>query len=294
MTAAMQGAIRPLVNRFSLGAFEVTTILDGTQIRGSISPPFGIDQPAASVAQLAAENLLPVTGFESSYTPVLVNIGDSLILFDAGNELSRRPNGAGFLGDRLALAGYAPEDIDIVAFTHGHPDHIGGIMTGDRLTFPNARYVIGQREYDAWINGGNIPERRAESRALFLKLVPPIAPKTTFLNPGDDIVTGIRAIEAHGHSLGHLAYHVESNGQSLIIWGDLANHYAFSLQRPRWHFALDDDREQAVVSRLRLLDMIASEKLLATGFHMPFPAVGYVERSGDGYRWLPMTYQARF
>jgi glyoxylase-like metal-dependent hydrolase (beta-lactamase superfamily II) len=294
MPAALLGELRPLVHRFSLGLFEITTILDGALRRDAISPPFGINKSVDTVAALAKANMLPPSGFENTFSPTLVNTGRELVLFDTGNGVARRSNGAGFLRERLSLAGYKPEDVDIVAFTHVHPDHISGVWEGDGEAYPNARYVISAREYDAWSKGDEIPERRSENLSLFQRLIPPLAEKMTFLEPGQDVVSGIRTVEAYGHSLGHLAYLVESAGEPLLIWGDVTNHFVLSLQQPDWQAAMDDDREMAVKTRRRILDMVATDKLLAIGHHMPFPAVGYVDRLEDAYHWVPITYQVRF
>ena len=291
MASGLLGELRPLVHRFRWGQFEVTTILDGVQRRDGISPPFGIDQSADTVRSHALANKLPTDALENSFTPTLVNTGRELVLFDTGNGAGRRSSGAGYLRERLSLAGYRPEDVDVVAFTHVHPDHINGVREGSELAYPNARYVIGEREFDVWSDGQNIPERRADNLALFNALMPPLAAKMTFLRPGQDVVSGIRAIDAYGHSLGHLAFMVESEGKALLIWGDVTNHFALSLQRPHWHAAMDDDRGRAAETRTRVLDMVATDNILAIGHHMPFPAVGYVERAAEGYRWLPLTYQ---
>lgn len=285
--------LRSLVHRFRLGQLEITTILDGAQRRDGISPPFGIDQPADTVISHALANKLPTNALENSFTPTLVNTGRELVLFDTGNGAARRPTGAGYLRERMSLAGYRPEDVDVVAFTHAHPDHINGVREGDEVAYRNASYVIGEREFDVWSSGQSIPERRADNLALFNELIPPLSAKMTLLRPGQDVVGGIRAIEAFGHSLGHLAYMVESDGKALLIWGDVTNHFALSLQRPHWHAAMDDDRELAAKTRKRILDMVATDNILAIGHHMPFPAVGHVEREGEGYRWLPLTYQLR-
>jgi glyoxylase-like metal-dependent hydrolase (beta-lactamase superfamily II) len=291
MTAAMKGPLRPLVNRFKLGSFEVTTILDGAQNRDSVRPPFAINQPAATVSEHAHRNLLPDTWFENTFTPTLVNTGRELVLFDTGNGALRRDVGAGFLRERLSLAGYRPDDVDTVVFTHMHPDHIGGAWEDDAPAYANARYVMGRHEFEVWSSGDGIPDRRAENRTLFQRLIPPLAQKTTFLEPDDEVVSGVRAVKAFGHSLGHMAYSVESDGQTLLIWGDTTNHFAFSLQQPDWHLAIDDDPEQAAATRKHVLDMVATDRMLAIGHHMPFPAVGYVERHGGGYRWQPAAYQ---
>lgn len=293
MTAAMLGELRPLVHRFMLGSFEVTTVLDGAMIRDGLTPPFGVNQEEQAVRALARRNLFPDDRFEHTFTPTLVYTGEELVLFDVGNGSGRRPGNAGLLRERLALAGYRPEDIDIVAFTYLHPDHIGGVREGDALAYPNARYVIGRAEFDGWISGDRIPPGRAQNRDQVRKLILPLAERASFIEPGQDIVAGIRAVEAFGHSVGHLNYMIESAGAAMLVWGDVTNHYVLSLQNPDWHFAIDDDREQAAVTRKRILEMVATERILAVGHHMPFPAVGYVMPDGAGYRWLPASYQLR-
>lgn len=292
-TADLKGAYRPTLHRFVLGEAEITTILDGTHIREGINPPFAMDRSEAEIADIAAANHLPAHGFENSYTPTVVSVGGQLVLFDTGFGPMGRDNGAGNLRRRLAVAGYAPEDIDVVAFTHCHPDHIAGVMEGAAPAYPNARYAIGRREYDAWNSGDGIPPQRAQNREMFLKLLPPLAEKMTFLEDGDTVVPGITAVAAFGHSLGHMMYRVESAGKSLLIWGDVTNHYVFSLQYPDSPVGFDDDKVMAVATRKRVLDMVAADGLLVSGHHMPFPSVGYVERLGGAYRWTPATYNLR-
>ena len=293
MSAPLSGTLRPDVHRFKLGNYEVTTILDGTMMRDSVKPPFCVDQDDATIDALARANLLPSNAFENNFVPTLVNTGDQLVLFDVGNGSMRHDIGAGFLSQLLPKAGYKSEDVDLVVFTHVHPDHIGGLYEGDKLAFPNARYMIGQVEYDEWNSGAKIPKQREDNRNMFMKLVVPLAEQMSFLDPGVDVVPGIRAVEAYGHSLGHMAYMIESEGQTCLIWGDVTNHAVFSLQNPQWKVGFDDDKEQAIETRKRILDMCASDELLVVGHHMPFPGVGYVERAGKGYRWIPLSYQMR-
>ncbi|MGE0626521.1 MAG: MBL fold metallo-hydrolase [Hyphomicrobiaceae bacterium] len=293
MTAPMLGILRPQVHRFALGSFEITTILDGAAVREPVNPPYGIGQPAEALQALAAANLLRADTFEHTFTVTLVNTGRQLILFDTGNGAERQAAGIGFLRERLPAAGYKPEDVDVVAFTHVHPDHILGTYEKDVLAYPNARYVVGQVEFDEWRSGAKIPPQRKENRDLFMRVIAPLADQTTFVKPGQEVVPGIRAVEAFGHSLGLLAYQVESEGKSALIWGDVVNHYVFSMQRPEWPVGFDDDKEQAVATRKRILEMVERERMLVVGFHMPFPGVGYVEKVAGVYRWLPASYQLR-
>jgi len=291
MPSAMKGVLLPSVCRFRLGRFEITTILDGVTQRDGPHPVFGINQPAALVQDHAEANHLPRTRFEHSYTPALVNTGRELVLFDTGNGPARRDTGVGNLRALLADAGHAPGDIDRVVITHGHPDHIGGLLEDGQPAFPNADYVFGQREFDFWRRGENIPESRKANRELYVKLVVPLADQATFAGNGHQVASGIHAVEAFGHSAGHMAWHLESEGQRLLLWGDVTNHYAVSLQRPDWHAQADDDKDMAVATRKRILDMAATERLWVIGHHMPFPAIGTVERTRDGYRWLAASYQ---
>lgn len=293
MTAPMLGTVRPLVHRFKLGSFEVTTLLEGALVRDAVNPPFCVGQSDEAIAAQAKANLVPADRFEHTFTPTIVNTGESLVLFDTGFGANMRDKGAGLLREHLSLAGYSPEDVDIVAFTHVHPDHIGGVREGDALAFPKARYVIGEVEYDEWKRGDRIPPQRKDNREMFLKLVVPLANNMTFLKPGDDVVPGIRAVESYGHSQGHMSFLIESEGKSVLIWGDVTNHYVFSLQKPDWPAAFDDDKEQAVATRKRILEMAATDELAVVGFHMPFPGVGYVEKLNGVYRWLPASYQLR-
>ena len=258
-----------------------------------VKPPFCIDQEDAAINELASANNLPSHGLEHTFTLTLVNTGQELVLFDTGFGPAKRGDGAGQLRELLADVGYEPEKIDVVALTHVHPDHILGLWEGDAPAFPNARYVMGRKEFDEWKSGEKIPQQRQENRDIFMRLVVPLADNMTFLEPGQAVVQGVSAVQSFGHSLGHMSYRVESEGKSCLIWGDVANHYVFSLQRPEWRVAFDDDPAQATSTRKRILDMSAKDGLLIAGFHMPFPALGYVELLNGVYRWVPMTYQMR-
>lgn len=294
MTAPLLGDARATHNRIVLGDFEVTSVLDGHVARDGVHPTYGSDQSAADFAAYAAARHMPADRFEHVFVPALVNTGTELVLFDTGfGAMGQKMMGAGQLRARLGAAGYAPEDVDVVAFTHCHPDHIADLWDGDRPSYPNARYAIGRVEYDGWTSGEKIPEQRLPHRELFLKLLPPLADRMTFLEDGDSVVSGITAVAAHGHSVGHTAYMIESAGKSLLLWGDVANHGIFSVEKPDWQVSFDDLKDVAVETRRRVLDWVATDTLPVLGFHMPFPSVGFVERHGDSYRWIPDNYRLR-
>jgi glyoxylase-like metal-dependent hydrolase (beta-lactamase superfamily II) len=294
----MQGEMQPTIYRFTFGGFEITNILDSKVVRDGLHPGFGGDQPADAAQALARANHIDTNRFEHPFIPTLVNTGRQLVLFDTGNGALRREHEQlrsrlpdGHLVERLAQAGYKAEDIDMVVITHGHPDHIGGLTEAGKPAFPNARYVFGAAEFDFWRRGENVREARKFNRELFMRICEPLADRSSFIKPGDEVVPGIRAVDAAGHSIGMMAYHIESEGKRLLVWADTCIHYVMSIQRPEWQIEVDDDKDKAAATRKRILDMVATDRLFVAGFHMPFPGLGQVETSAGNYRWVPVSYQ---
>src|SRR5690606_4363489 len=150
--AAKLGAWQPRHWRYKVGAFEVTTIADSEAFIDGPFPLIGGNAAEEDVRRLMRENLLPEGRYQPGFSPTLVNTGRELVLFDTGNGENGfvpRPEG-GWLARELAPAGFKAEDVDVIVLSHGHPDHVGGLMEGGKPLFPNARYVIGQIEYDYW------------------------------------------------------------------------------------------------------------------------------------------------
>lgn len=273
---AMAGPGYAPYHRVKLGGFEVTTLLAGSRAGDKPQETFGLNASAEEFAALSAANFIPADRSFNVFTPVLVNTGAELVLFDTGLA----PEGT---VAAMQAAGVTPDQVSIVVLTHMHGDHIGGLSGEDGTpTFANARYVTGAVEHNHWSGAAN---------EGFDAKVKPLNEKFTFLDDGGSVVSGITAMAAPGHTPGHFAYGLESDGARMLLVADTTNHYVWSLQRPDWEVRFDADKAQAAETRKRMLSMLAADRIPFAGYHMPFPGIGYVEAQGDGFRFVPASYQ---
>jgi glyoxylase-like metal-dependent hydrolase (beta-lactamase superfamily II) len=274
--AEPMGASSPLHSRFKMGDFEVTTLLAGSATVPEPQKIFGTNVAPEEFATVSTENFIPADKVQFFFNPTVVNTGTELVLFDTGMA----PDG---ILAALTAAGYTADQVDVVVITHMHPDHIGGIAApGGAVTFPNARYVTGAIEYDHWAGQAN---------EQFDGLVKPLADKMTMLDDGGSVASGITAMAAFGHTPGHFGYRLESGGQQVVLTADAANHYVWSLAYPDWEVLYDADKAAAAATRKSLFGMLAADRIPFIGYHMPFPGMGYVEARGDGFRYVPASYQ---
>ncbi|WP_113133215.1 MBL fold metallo-hydrolase [Hyphomicrobiales bacterium] len=140
----------PPIRSLKLGAFKVIVVNDGARVTEKPHEIYGTNQSQQAVAELLQQNFLPTEALVNSFSPVLVDTGTDVVLFDTGMGEGGREAGMGRLAEGIRAAGYAPEQVSVVVVTHMHGDHIGGLMEAGKPAFANARYVMGETEYAFW------------------------------------------------------------------------------------------------------------------------------------------------
>ena len=214
-----------------------------------------------------------------------------LILVDAGTGPRHQPT-AGKLAANLKSAGIQPAAVTAVVLTHGHPDHLWGVLdAGDNPIYPNAIYVVSAREWDVWSDPNvlrTLPPAMATDRIVSgaRNHLARIKDKVKTVRGGDEIVSGVRVIETPGHTPGHISVELAGGG-GLFISGDALIHPVISFQYPSWRVPVDHEADRGIATRLRLLDRLATDKVRLLGAHLPAPGTGFVERKDGAFRFVP-------
>ena len=279
--------------RMMLGDFEVTALSDGTVDLKMADLLTNI--PTARIHSALAKQHLkdPV---EVSVNAYLINTGSKLVLIDAGAGTFFGPT-VGKLMANLKASGYQPEQVDEIYITHMHADHVGGLVAGSQIAFPNAIVRADQREADLWLSKANMDTAPKEAKQVFEGAMASINPyvaagKFKPFNGNTDLIPGIKAVAAHGHTPGHTVYVVESNGQRLVLWGDLMHSAAVQFPDPSVTIKFDTDSKAAAAQRKAQYADAAKRGHWVAAAHLPFPGIGHLRADGKGYDWIPANYTA--
>ncbi|MDR2467170.1 MAG: MBL fold metallo-hydrolase [Prevotellaceae bacterium] len=257
---------------FQVGEATLSTLTD---VHSRNTPANLIGATPEILRKYAPEGVYP-----AAINAFLARINGKTILIDTG--LGQK------LKDNLRSLGTDPEQIDAVLITHAHGDHIGGLLdSSGKPAFPNADLYFSKAEHDYWkaVSG--------KSNALFLKIVEAYGDRLKLFVPSEPEpsnlpLAGIRALSTPGHTPGHTAFLLESDGSKLLVWGDLTHATAIQLPHPEVAITYDVDPAQAVATRAKVLEYVAENKIPVAGMHIAFPSVGDVRKNdGQGYLFSP-------
>jgi glyoxylase-like metal-dependent hydrolase (beta-lactamase superfamily II) len=283
----------PGVYHRRIGDIVVTAISDG-YLDGSMDVLRGIGPEEAT--RILTEQFRPAR--RTSINTFAVFSAGRVAVIDVGSGTYMGPT-VGWQQRNLRAAGIDPSDVDTVLLTHMHPDHSLGLAdrgTGARL-FPNAEVVVHENEPPHWNDDAAMARGTEREQALyFLAAREQMAPykDRTRLIAGGEVFPGVTALPAPGHTPGHTMYLIASGKESVLIWGDIAHVPELQIPRPEITIAFDTDPEAAIASRRRVLDMVASDKLLIGGMHLHFPAFSRVVRRDGSYALLPEAWVQTF
>ncbi|MDR3115297.1 MAG: MBL fold metallo-hydrolase [Treponema sp.] len=242
-------------------------------------------QGNSSILVGASEEVLrqyiPGGTYPSETHTLLIRRADRIILIDTGF--------GGKLFDHLKTLGIEPAQVDTVLLTHMHRDHIGGLQRRGEALFPRASVYLSQQEKTYWTETAADPAAAA-ALAPYGSRVRTFLPKP--LGAGEELLPGIRAIAAFGHTPGHTLYQVESKGQKLLIWGDLMHVQDIQFPLPALSVSYDTDPQAAGAIRKQALEYAAQHTIPIAGMHLRYPALGRVSPEGAGYRFSPLSRTA--
>ncbi len=279
-------------HRLRVGGNEVTVVSDGQLPLGNPKGTF-IGASDEEVRKMLTDNFLSPDNVVLEQNAPIVNTGDKLILFDTGMGTSKAfgPT-TGRLIKSMSEANIKPEDIDAVVFSHAHIDHIGGVVDeSGKVLFPNAQFYITQSDFEFWTDEGKLGSPLKDFVIHARKNLLPVRDKLVFIKDGQEFLPGVQAIAAPGHTVGHTIFMISSGGKSFAFLGDLTHHPILLLEKPRMEFSYDSDPKQAAASRVKLLDMIASNKIPIMSYHFAWPGFGHIGKNGDGFRYFPEAMQ---
>ncbi|MEL6225818.1 MAG: MBL fold metallo-hydrolase [Pseudomonadota bacterium] len=290
--APMAEGQAPYFYRFKHGEMQGTVISDGRLPLGEPSSSF-LGTTKKEVGDMLTRHFLDPSNVILEQNILVLNTGQNLVLFDTGmGESTMFGPTTGQMMKNLKAAGIDPATIDAIVCSHGHCDHVWGIMTDDgKRNFPNAQIYISQTDFDFWTDEAKLSMTEPGYMKSFVegarRNLMPNRDRIKFVSDGEEFLPGIQAMAAPGHTLGHTAFVLTSAGKTMLAIGDTTHHHVLLLEKPLMEFAFDTDPKQSAQTRKRILDMVAAQRIPVIAYHFPWPGIGYVAKRGEGFQYYP-------
>jgi glyoxylase-like metal-dependent hydrolase (beta-lactamase superfamily II) len=267
--------------------------LNDGAVRRPLGEEFVTNAPLEQVKALLASQNLPTDYIDVPYTPFLLINGDQRYLFDTGFADNGPPT-TGKLAANLAAVGLKPTDINNVVLSHFHGDHINGLRNkAGQLVYPNARVHVPATEHAFWMDDARMEAAPPAMKGAFMGVRRALGnlggDQLVKFESGAAVAPGITSVAAFGHTPGHTLFRMDSEGQSFAYVADITNVPSLFARAPDWSVLFDMNPAMARMSRRRVFDMLVKDKMMAGGFHFPFPAFGTMEASGNGYQFKPVA-----
>jgi glyoxylase-like metal-dependent hydrolase (beta-lactamase superfamily II) len=295
--APLLGTQAPGWYRYKLGSYEITCVTDG---RNTFKLP---DTFVANASKDQVNAVLAAAYMEKDmmtipYTPIVINTGSKLVAIDTGTgeaNFERSKGVGGQYHGNLKAAGIDRNAIDVVIISHFHGDHINGLITPDKKpSFPNAEIMVPAAEWKYFMDDGEMSRQTTDRmKGVFAgarNVFDALGRKVTPYEPGKELAPGITSVASNGHTPGHNSHIVASGSSKVFVQADVTNHPALFVRNPGWHAFFDQDAKMAEETRRKLYDMLVAEKMMVQGFHYPFPGMAYIEKTGNGYREIPVMW----
>ena len=283
--------------RYKVGDYEITVVTDGATTR-PLDANFIINQKKEDVSAALAAAFMEKDKVTIRYSPIVVNTGSKLIVIDTGTgeaNFERSKGAAGQFQKNLKAAGIDRNAVDMVVISHFHTDHINGLLTADnKPAFAKAEILVPAAEWKYFTDEGEMSRAPAGRMQDIFKNVKQVfdalGRKVTQYEAGKEVAPGITAVATHGHSAGHTSHLIASGSGKVFVQADVTNLPQLFVRNPGWHASFDQDPKMAEEVRRKVYDMLAAEKMMVQGFHYPFPALAYVEKTATGYREIPVPW----
>jgi len=285
--------------RYKVGDAEVTVVTDGIS-RFKFPDAFVANKTRDDVNKALEAAFLEKDMMAIPYSPIVVKNSGKITVIDTGTgeaNFATSKGSAGQFTRNLAAAGIDPKDVSTVIISHYHGDHINGLLKADNsLTYPNAEILVPAPEHKYFMDDAEMNKQTGDRMVGVFKNQrrvfgnPEVAKRVKPYEPGKEVVPGINAVASHGHTPGHTSHVISSGGKSVFVQADVTNVPFLFARNPGWHLMFDQIPDMAEATRRKVYDMLAADRVMVQGFHYPFPAVAYVEKTASGYREVPVPW----